>query len=190
MKKIIVAITGASGVVLGKRLVEFLKSKERKKEYEVHLIISKSAKEIAGYEGVKLEGILGLADHLHDEQDLNANISSSSYKVDAMVIAPCSMKSLAAIACGFGDNLVARAAENMLKMNRTLVVVPRDTPLSLADLENMAKLKKAGAIIAPPIMAYYYMPKSIDEVTDFFVGKILDCLNIEHDLYKKWCGVK
>ena len=189
MKNIVVAVTGASGIILGKRLVEFLKSKENKKDFYIHLIVSKTAKEIAGYEGVSLQGITKLADEVHDEEDLNANISSSSYKVDAMAVVPCSMKTLAAIANGLGDNLVSRTAENMLKMNRRLVVAPRDTPLSLADIENMAKLKKAGAIIAPPNMAYYYIPRTVEEVTDFFVGKTLDCLEIEHKLYKKWCGV-
>lgn len=190
MKKIIVAITGASGVVLGKRLIEFLKTKENKKEYYIHLIISKKAKEIAEYEGINFQNIIAAADEIHEEEDLNANISSSSHKVDAMVVVPCSMKTLAAIANGLGDNLISRSAENILKMNRKLIIVPRDTPLSLADIENMAKLKTAGAVIAPPNMAYYFNPTTVEEVTDFFVGKILDCLDIEHNLYKKWCGVK
>jgi len=100
------------------------------------------------------------------------------------------MKTLSAIANGFCDNLINRAAENMLKMGRLLVVSPRDTPLSLAALNNMAKLRDEGALIVPPVMAYYYKPQTIDDVTDFFVGKVLDCLRIEHDLYDKWSGEK
>ena len=178
--KLIVAITGASGVVLGKRLVEVLKTGKNKDKYEIHLIVSEKAKEIAGFEEVDLKKAVGLADYSYDEDDLESAISSSSQGVDAMVVIPCSMKTLSAVANGLCDNLVNRAAENVLKLGRRLVVVPRDTPLSLAALENMAKLKKDGAIIVPPVMAYYYKPKTLDDVTDFFVGKALDCLEIEH----------
>lgn len=188
--KITVAISGASGVVLGKRLVEFLKSDANKTKYEVHLIVSDAAKEIAGYEEVDLAHARGLADYCYDEDDIEAGISSSSYGIDAMVVIPCSMKTLSAIANGFAENLIDRAAENVMKTGRRMVVVPRDTPLSLAALENMVKLKSAGALIVPPVMAYYYKPETIDDVTDFFVGKVLDALQIEHDLYNRWCGVK
>ena len=188
--KIVVAISGASGVVLGKRLVEVLKSEENKGKYEVHLIISEAAKEIAGFEETDLSQARKVADYSYEEDDLEAGIASSSYGVDAMVVLPCSMKTLSAIANGFCDNLINRAAENMLKMGRLLVVSPRDTPLSLAALNNMAKLRDEGALIVPPVMAYYYKPKTIDDVTDFFVGKVLDCLRIEHDLYNKWSGEK
>jgi len=188
--KIVVAISGASGVVLGKRLVEVLKSNDNKDKYEVHLIISEAAKEIAGYEETDLSTARKVADYSYDEDDLQAGIASSSYGVDAMVVLPCSMRTLSAIANGFCDNLINRAAENMLKMGRLLVVSPRDTPLSLSALENMAKLRDEGALIVPPVMAYYYKPQTIDDVTDFFVGKVLDCLRIEHDLYNKWDGEK
>ena len=107
-----------------------------------------------------------------------------------MAVLPCSMKTLSAIANGLCDNLINRAAENVMKTGRLLVIAPRDTPLSLASLENMSKLKGDGALIVPPVMAYYYKPKTIDDVTDFFVGKVLDCLRIEHDLYDKWSGEK
>jgi len=188
--RIIVAISGASGVVLGKRLVEFLKSGENKKEYEVHLIVSENAKEIAGYEDVDLKKALGLTDYCYEEDDFSAAIASSSHSVDAMVIIPCSMKTMSAIASGLCDNLISRAAENVLKLGRKLVIVPRDTPLSLAALENMAKLKTDGALIVPPVMAYYYKPRTVDDVTDFFVGKVLDALQVEHDLYDRWCKEK
>ena len=188
--KIVVAISGASGVVLGKRLVEFLKTKENKDKYVVHLIISEAAKEIAGFEEIDLSGARKLADYCYDEDDMTAGIASSSYGVDAMAVVPCSMKTLSAIANGLCDNLINRAAENVMKTGRLLVIAPRDTPLSLAALENMSKLKGDGALIVPPVMAYYYKPKTIDDVTDFFVGKVLDCLRIEHDLYDKWSGEK
>lgn len=188
--KIVVAISGASGVILGKRLVEYLKSDENKGRYEVHLIISEAAKEIAGFEETDLSQAHKAADYSYDEDDLEAGIASSSYGVDAMVVLPCSMKTLSALANGYCDNLTNRAAENMLKMGRLLVVSPRDTPLSLAALENMAKLRDEGALIVPPVMAYYFKPRTIDDVTDFFVGKVLDCLRIEHNLYNKWSGEK
>lgn len=188
--KLIVAITGASGVVLGKRLIEVLKTGKNRDKYVIHLIVSEKAKEIAGYEEVDLKKTVGLADYSYDEDDLECAISSSSQGVDAMIISPCSMKTLSAVANGLCDNLINRAAENVLKLGRRLVVVPRDTPLSLAAIENMMKLKKDGAIIVPPVMAYYYKPKTVDDVTDFFVGKVLDCLQIEHDLYERWGGEK
>lgn len=184
--RIIVAITGASGVILGKKLVEFLKFGENKGNFQIHLIISKSAKKIAEYEEVNLDRIQRIADYSYKEDEIDARISSSSYSIDSMVIIPCSMKTLAAIANGFCDNLIARSAENILKLGKNLVLVPRDTPLSLAAIENMKKLKMAGVLIVPPNMAYYYKPKSIDDATNFFVGKVLDALKIEHNLYKKW----
>lgn len=186
--RIVVAITGASGVILGKRLVEFLKSDVNKDKYTVHLIVSEAAKRIAGYENVDLEDVCGRADHFHNEDDIDASIASSSCPVDALAVIPCSMKTLAAIAGGFSDNLVTRSAENVQKTGRRLVIVPRDTPYSLAALDNMKTLKKAGALIVPPVMAYYYDPKTIDDATNFFVGKVLDCLGIEHELYPRWRG--
>ncbi|MFH1788010.1 MAG: UbiX family flavin prenyltransferase [Candidatus Altiarchaeota archaeon] len=181
--KVIVAVTGASGVVIGVRLVEEL----GKGGHEAHVIVSDGARQVAKYEGVRsLDKMDEVASHVYDENDLAASIASSSNLVDAMVVAPCSMKTLSAIANGYADNLIVRAAENALKMNWPLVVVPRDTPLSLAAIENMQKLKKAGAIILPPAVAYYPKPKTIDDVTDFLVGKILDTLKIKHNLYRKW----
>ncbi|MBN2251990.1 MAG: UbiX family flavin prenyltransferase [Candidatus Altiarchaeota archaeon] len=187
--KIIVAVTGASGVVIGKRLIEALKG-EAGKGHTVHFIATKAAEKIAEYEEVDLEAAKKLADHVHDADDLTASVASSSCRIDAMAIVPCSMKTLSAIANGFSDNLITRAAENVLKTGGKLVVAPRDTPLSLAAIENMAKLKTAGALIIPPVMAYYYKPKTLDDATDFFAGKILDGLGMEHDLYKKWEGIR
>lgn len=185
--RIIVAVTGASGVILGERLLEELKQGG----HETHLVFSRNAETVAEYEETEsVKEIKSLATHVYDEKDLAARIASSSYPIDAMVVVPCSMKTLSAIANGFADNLVTRAAENILKMGRQLVVVPRDTPLSLAAIENMKKLKQAGAVILPPNVAYYFKPKTINDVTDFMVGKILDVLKIEHKLYTKWGDVR
>lgn len=181
--RVIIAVTGASGITLADKLLKFLKITK----YEIHLIISESANKVIKHELPEFHAEK-LADFLYKEDDLEARISSSSYRVDAMVIIPCSMKTLSAIANGFSDNLITRSAENILKLGKRLVVVPRDTPLTLAAIDNMKKLKLAGAVILPPNMAYYYKPRTVDDVTNFFVGKILDVLDIEHKLYKKWKG--
>ncbi len=180
--RIIVAITGASGAVIAERLLDVLK----KKRIETHLIISEAGKRVMDYELKNFREIRGLSTFQYDENEIDAGIASSSNRADAMVIVPCSLKTLSAVANGFCDNLITRCAENMLKLNRRLVVVPRDTPLSLAAIGNMRKLKLAGAVILPPNMAYYYKPESVDDVTDFFAGKILDSLEIEQDLYRRW----
>ncbi|MBU4201743.1 MAG: UbiX family flavin prenyltransferase [Candidatus Altiarchaeales archaeon] len=179
---VIVAVTGASGAVIAMRLLEVLKEKR----IETHLIISESGKKVIGYELGNSDEIRSLSTFHYSEDEIDAGIASSSNPVDAMVIAPCSLKTLSAVANGFCDNLITRCAENMLKLNRKLVVMPRDTPLSLAAIENMYNLKLSGAIILPPNMAYYYGPKTVDDVTDFFAGKILDALGIEHSAYRKW----
>jgi flavin prenyltransferase len=180
--KIVIAITGASGVVLGKRLVEELHG------HEVHLIVSSGARDVAKHEKVDLKAVEKKAARVHDEHDMYSPLASSSNRVDAMAIVPCSMKTMSAVANGFADNLITRAAENVLKMGGRLIVAPRDTPLTLAAIENMRKLKLGGAIILPPNMAYYNDPKSVDEVTDFLVGKILDALTVDHSLYRRWQG--
>jgi len=178
--KIIVAVTGTSGIVLARRLLEELGG------HDTYLIVSDMAKKVAEYEEVSIKQMEKLAGRVYGERELDADIASSSNPMDAMVVIPCSMKTSSAIASGYCSNLITRAAENALKMGRRLVIVPRDTPLSLAAIENMAKLKMAGALIVPPNMAYYYKPKTLDDATDFFVGKVLDALGLEHKLYKKW----
>lgn len=177
--RITVAVTGASGVVLGKRLLESLLG------HEVYLIVSEAGKKIMAYE---LGDVALPATARYDEDEIDAPLASSSFPIDAMVVVPCSMKTLAGIAHGYADNLIVRAAENALRMGKRLIVVPRETPLSLADIENMRQVKLAGAVVLPPAMAYYFEPRSVDDVTDFFVGKILDVLGIEHRLYERWEG--
>ena len=178
--KIIVAITGASGVILAERLLSSLN------DHDTYLIVSDMAERIARYEGVDLDRAKKSAGHSYSENELDADIASSSHSIDAMVVIPCSMKTLSAIANGFCNNLITRAAENILRMGKKLILVPRDTPLSLASIENMRKAKISGAVILPPNMAYYYGPRTLDDVTNFFVGKVLDALGLEHNLYKKW----
>ena len=179
--RICVAITGASGAVLGQRTLENLR------EHEVHLVVSDSARRVIALELGERASLL--ADYEYPNQDIAAPLASSSFVLDAMVVVPCSMKTLAGIAHGYADNLILRCAENMLRFNRRLVLVPRETPLSLSAIENMRQARLAGAIILPPVMAYYFEPKSVDDVTDFFVGKILDALSIEHHLFRRWTGV-
>jgi len=178
--KIVVAVTGASGVVIAERLLENLK------EHETHIIISETAKKVIVYELGSEKKLKKLSKFFYDENDLEAKLASSSFILDAMVIVPCSMKTLAAIANGFSQNLITRCAENFLKCNRKLIIVPRDTPLSLPAIENMRKVKIAGAVVLPANVAYYHKPKTIDDITNFLAGKILDVLNINHKLYKRW----
>ncbi len=180
--RIVVAITGASGIVLGERVVEELS----RNKAEIHTIVSGSARKIMEYESFDLEKVEKHSKRVYSEDELDSTIASSSFLVDAMVIVPCSMKTLSAVANGYSDNLISRAAENMLKLNKQLVVVPRDTPLSLSALENMRKLKLQNTLIVPPNMAYYFKPETVDDVTDFFVGKILDSLGIKNNLFNRW----
>ena len=180
MMKIVIAVTGTSGIILAEGLLKQLS------KHETFLIVSEMAEKVAEYEDVDIKAITEFANHVYNIDELDADIASSSNAVDAMVVIPCSMKTLSAIANGFSSNLITRSAENVLKMGRTLVVVPRDTPLSLAAIDNMKKLKLSGALIVPPNMAYYFKPKKLDDVTNFFVGKVLDALGLEHDLYRRW----
>ena len=172
--KIVVAVTGASGVIVGKRLIE-----ELKKENEVKVIVSETGKKTAECEGVEIVGD-------YSERDIDADIASSSNKVDALVVCPCSMKTLAAIANGYADNLIARLADVQLKMGRKVIVCPRETPYNLIHVENMRKIILAGGKVCPLNVAYYFRPESVEDVTDFFVGKIMELLGLEHKLYKRW----
>lgn len=174
--KVLVAITGASGVIYGIRLLNILKEKG----IETYCIISN-----AGIRVIKEE--YGEIDFEYfKEDDFDIPFVSGSQKLDAMVIIPCSMKTLATIANGISINNIARIADVMLKERRLLIVVPRETPLNVIHLENMLKLAKAGAIILPAMPAFYHKPKDLNDIVDFIVGRVLDILGIEHDLYKRW----
>ena len=177
--RLVVAITGASGAAMAVRLLQELQS------HEVHLVVTQAAYSVIHHE---LGDPALPSTYRFEATDLDAPIASSSYGIDAMVVIPCSMKTLAAVAHGYTSNLVARAADNVLRMGKRLVLVPRETPLSLAAIENMRAACMAGAVILPPSMAYYFGPESVDDVTDFFVGKVLDVLGLPHNLYRRWSG--
>jgi len=181
--RFVVALTGASGAPYGIRLLEALA--ERK--IETHLIMTKTAKEIVRLETNRTQDdVRRLASHFHNSQDLKAPISSGSFRHDGMVIVPCSMKTLAAVAHGFADNLVTRAADVTLKEHRKLILVPRETPLNSIHLANMLSLSQLGVVMIPPIPAFYSHPKTLEDIINQCVGRILDCIGLEHDLYGRW----
>ena len=178
----LIAITGASGVQIAIKLLESL----NKKRIMTELIISKIAKEIINIEtNINISDIRKLADKNYDVEDLTAPPASGSYRIDTMVIVPCSMKTLAAIANGYADNLITRAADVMIKEKRKLILVVRESPLSAIHLENMLKLAKIGVVIAPPVPSYYIKPKSVDDLIEYTVGRLLDQIGIESDI-KRW----
>ncbi len=181
--KIIVALTGASGSIYGIRLLQVLKELG----IETNLIITPTAEYIIENETkFTVRQVRKIADRYYDVMDLKAPIASGSFRTDGMIIAPCSMKTLAAVAHGFSTNLVARAADVVIKERRPLTVLPRETPLSIIHIKNMLLLAEAGAIILPPIPAFYSKPKTIDDLVNHTVGKILDMHHIEHKLYRRW----
>jgi len=186
IRRFIVAITGASGAVYGIRLLEVL----RELKIETHLIISKSANITISTETEwKIKDIIALADYNHNQSDIAASISSGSFKTSGMIIAPCSMKTLSAIACGYDDNLISRAAGVMMKEQRKLALMVRETPLSPIHLENMLKLAKIGVSICPPIPAFYNNPSSIDDLVNHSVTRVLDLFDIDVNLTKRWSGL-
>lgn len=176
MLRILVAVTGASGVVYGKRLVEVL----RTMGHNVYVVVSKGARAVAEAEGERLPR----SDF--DEKDLAAPFASGSYKIDGMVVVPCSLKTLGEIANGVGSNLIARAAEVMLKERKKLVLVIRETPLSYVAIKNMETVTLAGGVVLPACPGFYHKPKTIDDLVDFIVGKVLDQLGVEHKLFRRW----
>ena len=181
--KIVVGFSGASGVIYGIRLLEILHSIN----IQTYLIISEWAKRNIETETNKtLEYVKSLSSVNYDNFKLDAAVSSGSFLHDGMVIVPCSMKSLSSIANGYDDTLISRAASVTLKESRTLILVPRETPLSRIHLENMIKLQDAGAIILPAMPGFYHKPSTIDEIIDHLVGKILDQLKIKHELFTRW----
>ncbi|HZA70141.1 MAG TPA: UbiX family flavin prenyltransferase [Nitrososphaeraceae archaeon] len=181
--KIVIGFSGASGIIYGIRLLEILHSIN----IQTYLIISEWAKKNIEIETDKtLEYVKSLSSVNYDNFKLDASVSSGSFLHDGMVIVPCSMKSLSSIANGYDDTLISRAASVTLKESRKLIIVPRETPLSRIHLENMVKLQEAGAIILPAMPGFYHKPSTIEQIIDHLVGKILDQLNIKHDLFKRW----
>lgn len=181
--KIVIGFSGASGIIYGIRVLEILHSIN----IQTYLIISEWAKKNIEIETDKtLEYVKSLSSVNYENFKLDASVSSGSFLHDGMVIVPCSMKSLSSIANGYDDTLISRAASVTLKESRKLIIVPRETPLSRIHLENMVKLQEAGAIILPAMPGFYHKPSTIEEIIDHLVGKILDQLNIKHDLFKRW----
>ncbi|GAB6944991.1 UbiX family flavin prenyltransferase [Vulcanisaeta sp. JCM 14467] len=187
MRRIIVGITGASGVIYGVRFLEMVKRYAG--DSEVHLVVSNTAIDILRYETELDKGsLLKLADKVYTEDELGAPIASGSFKHDGMVVIPCSMKTLASIAHGITDNLITRAADVTLKERRRLILVIRETPLNLIHIKNMELVTLAGAIVMPAAPAFYNRPRTIDDMVNFIVGRVLDLLGIENDLYRRWSG--
>ena len=186
IKKIIVSITGASGAIYGIRLLEILK----KCEIETHLIISRSANlTIATETSLSIYNIKKLADYVYHPSDIAAKISSGSFKVNGMIIAPCSMKTLSAIATGLENDLIMRSASVIIKEQKKLALMVRETPFSAIHLENMLKLARIGVAICPPVPAFYNNPTTLDDIINHSVTRILDLFNIETNLVKRWQGV-
>jgi len=184
MKRLIVGLTGSSGVIFGVRLLEVLKPIP---DIETHLILSKGAELTLRLETEKSPAeVKALAEVVHNPRNLAASISSGSFPVFGMAVVPCSMKSLAQIALSLGDNLLARAADVTLKERRKLVLVPRETPLHLGHLRHMTAITEMGGVILPPMPAFYHAPKTIMDLVDQTVGKVLDQFEIEHDLFRRW----
>ncbi len=172
-RKIVVATSGASGVNLGLKTLELLPD-----TIEKHFIMSKNSQIVLTKEMQNFT--------THKNEDISASIASGSFGVDAMIIAPCSMNTLAKIACGISDNLVTRTAAVIIKEQKKLILAPREMPFSAIALENMLKLSRLGIIIAPPVMAYYSEQQTLDEMENFIIGKWFDLLEIENNLYKRW----
>ena len=184
--RVVVGITGASGAVYGVRLLERLKAAGR----ETHLVVSPAGVLNAHHElGLDRSALEALADVAYGPSDVGAAIASGSFATDAMVVAPCSMKTLAAVALGLSDNLLARAADVALKERRRLVLMVRETPFNLAHLRNMTAVTEMGGVIFPPLPAFYHRPQSIDEIVDDTVERVLALLGIREALPKSWNGL-
>jgi len=184
-RRLVVAITGASASRYGVRLLEAL----REAGVETHLIISRWAEaNLLQESSYTPDYVRSLASQVHGDGNLGAAVASGSFRTDGMAIVPCSMKTLAAIATGLTDNLVARAADVTLKEGRKLVLAPRETPLSAIHLENMLKLARLGVAIMPPVPAFYGRPQTLDDLVDHFVGRVLDRFDVEHNLYRPYTG--
>jgi len=188
LKRVVVALTGASGALYGVRLLEQLR---RTDGVETHLMISDAAALNLHHElDIRRKDLEALANQVHSVRDIGACVASGSFRAEGMVIAPCSMKTLASVAHGLCDNLITRAADVMLKERRKLVLMVRETPFNLAHLRNMTAVTEMGGIIFPPVPALYQRPDSIVDMVDHTVGRVLDLLGIEQGLAPEWQGLK
>ena len=185
MRKMIVGITGASGIIYGYNLLKALKSIDT---VETHLIISSSSISVIKEEllNVTVDDLISLADYNYDINNLAAPISSGSFKTDGMIVAPCTVKTLSSIANSYTDNLITRAADVVLKERRRLVLLFRETPLNLTHINNMSQITMMGGIILPPVPAFYHKPECIEDIVNQTVGKTLDLFQIDNSLFKRW----
>ena len=179
--RIVVGVTGASGVQYAHTLLRNLKG------HDVDLVISEDAKKVIAHEtDLAVKAFEKLAAHAYENDDTTAPPSSGSHRFDAMVVVPCSMGTLGKIAWGISDNLITRAAAVCLKEKRKLILVPRETPLAATHLENMLRLANQGAVVLPAMPGFYHGPETVDDLVNFVVGKVMDQLGIEHALFKRW----
>ncbi|MEV0259872.1 UbiX family flavin prenyltransferase [Streptomyces sp. NPDC050617] len=186
MRRLVVAMTGATGAPIGVRLLEAL----RELDVETHLVVSRWARATLAQEtGRSLRDVRALASAYHSPDDQGASISSGSFQVDGMIIVPCSMKTLAAVNTGYGEGLIARAADVTLKERRRLVLVARETPLSAVHLKNMYELARMGAVVMPPVPAFYNQPSTIEGLVDHIVARVLDQFGLEMPNAKRWQGM-
>jgi len=183
--RIVVGLAGSSSPIYGIRTLEALKAAG----VETHLVISDGARRTIPIEARRdVEEVAGLATVVYDNHDLAASVSSGSFHTDGMIVVPCSMKTLSAIAHSYSVDLLVRAADVTLKERRKLVLVPRETPLHLGHLRNMVQVTEMGAVILPPMPAFYHAPKTVDDIINQTVGKILDQFRVQHSLFRRWQG--
>ncbi len=185
--KLVVGISGATGAIYAIRLLETLRNVP---DMESHLVISDAAKRTIEHEtDWAVPEVEALATEVYDNADIGAAIASGSFRVDGMVIAPCSIKTMSALANSYNTNLMVRAGDVTLKERRPLVLVVRETPLHYGHLKQMLDLAQMGAILLPPVPAYYHKPKTLDDIINHTVGKVLDCFRVEHQLFMRWRGM-
>lgn len=182
MKRLVVGISGASGVIYGIRMLEVLRGK-----IETHLVMTEQAKRTLSWEtDLTVDAVESLASFVHSDNDLSSPIASGSFITQGMIIVPCSIKTLSAVANSYGQALIARAADVNLKERRRVVLVVRETPLHLGHIRLMAQVTEMGGVVLPPVPAFYHKPKSITDIIDYTVGKILDLFEIPHQLFHRW----
>ena len=182
-KRIVIGISGASGVIYGIKMLSLL----QKKDFETHLIISESGRQNIEIEtSFKADEVADMANYTYDNKDVGAALASGSYLTEGMVVVPCTIKTLSGIANSYTNNLLVRAADVTLKEKRRLVLVVRETPLHVGHLGLMTKAAQMGAHILPPMPSFYHQPKTIDDIIHQTIGKVFDYLGIEHNLYKRW----
>jgi len=184
--RLVIGISGSTGAIYGIRLLEVLRTSP---EVETHLVVSGPATQTIEYETpYKARDVLDMATVVYDYRDVGAAISSGSFPTDGMVIAPCSIKTLSSVANSYNDNLLSRAADVALKERRKLVMVVRETPLHRGHLKLMLEVTEAGGVILPPMPSFYHLPKTVDDIVNHTVQKVLDQFGIEKDLFQRWNG--